>query len=245
MIGYWIVVAMIGCALAAVVVAGATEAEAVPSSDVRDRQIRRRTVVAILTAPAAPSIGAAEVGRETWVSRLAGGLAPGVVVHHETVGGRTLAEARRDRLPAVLVAEPIVVGVWMVLDDLATGVPLRDYERELAATLTTLTAAGCRVALGNVPDLGRAPGLDGGSDHAVVLRLTAEHWNAAIGRLAATYGAEVVDLFDEPGVVGESGSDGFRPSPGGNARLVARFRPAIRRALAAAERRPARVASER
>ena len=238
MIGYWVVVAMVACALAAVLVAGAAEGDTASRPSERDRAGRRRLVWAALGASDATGEGTPDPAHDNWVARLAAALPPDVVVHNYGVGGSTLAEARRDQVPAALAAEPDVVTCWLVVNDLAAGVPLPTYEQELSALLTTLTAAGCRVIVGNVPDLGRIPALSGGPDHLTALRLTAEHWNAAIARLAAAHGAEVVDLFDEPAGAADFGPDGFHPSPAGHARLAARFRPAVERALVAARARP-------
>ena len=233
--GYWIVVAMIACAIAAVVAAIAND-DSRPRP--RPNPGRARSVVwAALGASDATGEGTPEPATDNWVARLAASL-PAVTVHNFGVSGSRLADARRDQLPRALATSPDVVSFWLVANDLLAGVPLPAYERDLAAVLDALVAADCRVVLGNLPDLARGPALGAAADQATLLRLTVMHWNAAITRLATAHGAEVVDLF----ALGREldarrdffGPDGFHPSPAGHARLADLFRPAIERALTAA-----------
>ena len=239
MIGYWIVVAMVVVALIAVLVGAAAE-PAGPLPARPGRAAGRGIVWVALGASDATGDGTPHPAADNWVSRLRSDLPADLEVVNLGVSGSTLAEARRDQLPRALAAAPDVVTCWLVVNDLARGIPLAAYERELAALLSELALAGCRVVLGNVPDLSRVPALAGSPEHAAVLRLSAEHWNAAIARIAAAYRAEVVDLFDEPPTGADFGPDGFHPSPAGHARLAARFRPAVERAIAAARSQEAR-----
>ena len=235
--GYWLVVAMLACAVAAVALAlAADDGSGRPLP--RVRRVGDQLVWAALGASDATGHGTPNPARDNWVARLAAVLPADVVVRNFGVSGSHLADARRDQLPRALTASPDVVSCWLVVNDLLSGVPLSAYERDLAALLTALRDAGCRVVLGNVPDLSRVPALGAVADQATLLRLSAEHWNAAIARLAFAFGAELVDLFAEgealAGRPDYFGPDGFHPSPAGHQRLAALFRPVIERALEAA-----------
>ena len=232
MTGYWLVMAMLVVAIACVVVAVAAELDGAAK---RRKPAGHRPVWVALGASDAAGTGTPDPARDNWVARLATRLPPDVTVRNLGVSGSTLAQARAEQLPAALAASPDVATLWLAVNDLAAGVPLPVYERELAAVLEALVNAGARVVVGNVPDLSRLPGLADTPDEARMLRTTAEHWNAAIGRLAAAYGAEVVDLFGPGEELGAHpdyfGEDGFHPSPAGHERLAELFRPAVERAL--------------
>lgn len=235
--GYWLVVAMLACAIAAVILAlAADEAGSHPRR--RVRRVGDPLVWAALGASDTTGHGTPNPARDSWVARLAAVLPADVVMHNFGVSGSYLADARREQLPRALTTSPDVVSCWLVVNDLLGGVPLSAYERDLAALLAALRHAGCRVVLGNVPDLSRIPALGAIADQATLLRLSAEHWNAAVARLAFAFGAELVDLFAEgeelTGRPDYFGPDGFHPSPAGHQRLAALFRPVIERALEAA-----------
>ena len=237
--GYWIVVAMMLVAVIAVVAAGVAEGEG-------GRRVRkprpdkdRGLIWVALGASDATGEGTPDPARDNWVSRLAAELPPDVRLVNLGVSGSTLAGARRDQVPRAIEASPDVVSLWLVVNDALSGVPVAAYERDLAAVLASLSAVDCRVIVGNMPDLSRVPALGAAADRATLLRLTAEHWNATIARIAFAHGAEVVDLFDLGAAIDERwpeyfGLDGFHPSPAGHRRLAELFRPAIERALEAA-----------
>jgi acyl-CoA thioesterase-1 len=218
--GYAIVMAMLACALVAVLVAGTIEGET---------SFRRRLLV-VLGASDATGEGTPDPSRDNWVARLAADLPDDVEVRNLGVAGSTVAQALREQLPHARAAQPAVTACWLAVNDLAAGVPLAAYERDLSVLVRRLRAAGGVVILGNVPDLSRVPALAGAGAGASLR--TAEVWNAAIARLAAAESATVVDLFAEPMTIEDFGPDGFHPSPRGHRRLAARFRPAVERALA-------------
>jgi len=237
--GYWIVITMVLVAIVAVVAAGAAE------DGTERRRVRRprlgkddRLVWVALGASDATGEGTSDPPRDNWVARLAATLPRDTTVHNEGVGGSTLAEARRVQVPRALAASPDVVSLWLVVNDLLSGVPLPVYERELAEVLDALSAADCRVVVGNVPDLSRVPALGAAAGQATLLRLTAEHWNAAIARIAFAHRAAVVDLFGAGAELARDEepftADGFHPSAAGHQRLADLFRPAVERALEAA-----------
>jgi len=238
-IGYWIVISMVVVAIVAVVAAGVAE-DGTTRGPVREPRLRHgeRLVWVALGASDATGEGTPDPVRDNWVARVAATLPSDVTVLNEGVGGSTLADARRDQLPRAIAAAPDVVSLWLVVNDLLSGVPLADYERDLATVLGALSTVDSRVVVGNVPDLSRIPALGAAADQATLLRLTAEHWNATIARLAFAHDAEVVDLFAagaEPSDhVDYFGADGFHPSAAGHQRLADLFRPAVERALDAA-----------
>ena len=237
--GYWIVVAMMLIAVIAVVAA-------VAAGDLEGQRVRkprpgkeRGLNWVALGASDATGEGTPDPAHDNWVARLANGLPPDVRVVNLGVSGSTLAEARRNQLPRAIEASPDVVSLWLVVNDALSGVHVSTYERDLAGLLASLSELDCRVIVGNMPDLSRVPALGAVGDRVTLLRLTAEHWNATIARIAFAYGAEVVDLFDLDAAIDEQwpeyfGQDGFHPSPAGHRRLAELFRPAIERALEAA-----------
>ena len=232
-IGYWVVVAMVGLAVIAVIVAAAIEGT---RTSVEGRH-SRNIIWAVLGASDSAGEGLADPATENWVARLSADLPADVTVFNLGESGGALADARRRQLPAALAAEPDVATLWLVVNDLVRGVPLPEYERDLAAVLTGLSAISCAVVVGNVPDLTRVPALIDSPEHEEMLRLAVSHWNAAITRIAAAHGADVVDLFDDTLSLEDVGPDGFHPSARGHARLAERFRPAVERAIRSARTR--------
>lgn len=227
MIGYWLVIALVACAIAAVLVAAAGMRDAPPTT------ARRPPVLVALGASDALGEGAPSPQEDNWVARLAAELTPDVDVRNLAVGGSTLATVRRDRLSIAVSARPDVVVCWLAVNDLITGVALNAYERDLDALLSALAHSGSVTVLGNVPDLGRLPFLAHNPEEADEARRAAIRWNAAIARIAAAHGVQLVNLFDESLAPADFGPDGFHPSPAGHVKLAARFLPPVRRALAA------------
>ena len=232
-IGYWVVVAMVALALIAVLVAATAEGARARAGSTGPGRI----VWAALGASDATGEGLANPATENWVARIGAGLPPDVTVANLGESGSRLADARERQLPAALALGPDVVTLWLVVNDLVTGSSLPEYERDLAAVLTDLSAIDCAVVVGNVPDLTRVPVLLGSPEHGDVLRLAIIHWNAAIARIVAAHGADLVDLFDDTLSVEDVGPDGFHPSAHGHARLADRFRPAVERAIGRARAR--------
>lgn len=231
MTGYWVVIALMACALVAVVAAAANEGESDTRRPASRPARRQRPVWVALGASDLAGEGTPVPHRDNWGAQLAAALPMEVTLHNLGVSGSTLAYARREQLPSALAARPDVITCWLAVNDLASGVPLPAYERELSALLMALRASGSSIIVGNVPDLARVPALTRGAVPPAALGHAAEQWNAAIARLADAYDAEVVDLFAEAASVEDFGPDGFHPSPAGHRRLAARFRPAVERAL--------------
>ena len=232
MIGYWVVMAMVVCALVVIVVACANEVDPGDRHHAPRPAESRRPVWVALGASDLAGQGTPVPQRDNWAAQLVAALPIEVTLRNLGVSGSTLARARREQLPAALAAQPDVVTCWLAVNDLASGVPLPAYERDLSALLAALRGAGRPVIVGNMPDLARVPALVAGPMPAAALRLAAEQWNAAIARIAAEHDVQVVDLFADPASVEDFGPDGFHPSPAGHRRLAARFQPAVERALA-------------
>lgn len=236
---YWIVIAMLGCSLVAVLAAFAAEADdpdAVPPAP--DPPPSRGLIWAAMGASDGTGDGTPNPVRDNWISQVTATLQPDVAVLNLSVSGSTLEEARQGQLPAVLAAAPDVVSLWLAINDIVRGVPLDTYETQLAATLRTLTAAECRVVVGNVLDVAHLPVVASDPELVASAQAVVPLWNAAIARVATAHGVELVDLYAESSELAAHpeyvGPDGFHPSPAGHARLAARFRPAITRALNAA-----------
>lgn len=225
MIGYWLVLALLACAVAAVVVsAGGTGDARLGSAD-------RALVLAVLGASDALGEGTPDPQRDAWVAQLGPALPRNVGVRNLAVGGSTLASARRDQLPLAAAARPDAVVCWLVVNDILTGVDLLAYERDLNTVLSALKATGSAVVVGNAPDLGRLPSLASNPSEADEVRRSAIRWNAVIARVAAAHGVRLVDLFDDSLAPADVGPDRFHPSPVGHSKLAARFLPAVERAL--------------
>ena len=231
MVAYALVMAMMVCALVAVLIALAAE----ESELGRPRQTSS-PVWAVLGASDAIGEGTANPSRDNWVSRLRSELPNGVVVYNFGASGSTLAEARRLQLPRALAARPDVVTCWLAVNDIASGVSLQEYERDLAKLLIDLKEGESHVILGNVPNLALVPAFAGSPSHAEALRREAEQWNNAIATIASAHGADLVDLFGEQLLAEDFGPDGFHPSPSGHRRLAGRFLPPVRRAIEAVSR---------
>lgn len=119
-------------------------------------------------------------------------------------------------------AQPDLVTVWLAVNDLNAQVPLERYQQDLDSLLARLDPTGARVLVGNVPNLAAVAAYRGVDPR----RLGAEvdRWNAAIDRVAAAHGAQVVDVYgrwqelaDHPDYLS---ADGFHPSSEGYARLA-------------------------
>ncbi|MDP9366854.1 MAG: GDSL-type esterase/lipase family protein [Chloroflexota bacterium] len=198
MIGYWLVIAMVLCALIAVVVAFAIEAP--------EHEIVRHSTPPRSTAPqkqvwlalGASGTTANELQDETpapWASLLIGHLPPQAVGHNLSTPHATVAEVRRDQLPAAITSSPHAAALWVGLDDLLQGTSIEAFEEDLLAVLARLSATGCAVVLGTVPDVVGQPELQALGFTDELLRLHVQHWNASITRVGSALGATVIDGF--------------------------------------------------
>lgn len=222
--GFWILMAMLVCAVATVVVALAIERPTAPQPASRHSDDALRWLAVV---PAGTS-----AGQDHWASRLAGILPDSVVPEVIEAPGATLAELRPTAMDAIRTRPPDVLLVWSALDDVLAGVPLEEHEIALHGLLEELGERDVTAVVGNVPDLSRLPAAVGAGLPAEELRLLTERWNGAIGRLAHHHGALVVDLFDLPAPT-RSAIAGAADQ----AAIADRFLPVLRQALVGARRR--------
>lgn len=227
--------AMFFVALVCVVVAAALEGE-----DGDESESPRQHVWAVLGSTDGVPDGSSK-GNGTWIARLSAGLPSDVdpQLQNLSAHGSTVARARSEQLPTAIEMRPDVTTVWLAIDDLVAGTPLDRYLEDLLAILDALTAAGSRVALGNVPAV-----QVGGADDQLAgalpnHRTMAEDWNRSIARIAERPGVELIDLWsisaDQHFAV-ELVNGGWHLSEPATERLAEQFRPAVARALSEAKR---------
>jgi antitoxin (DNA-binding transcriptional repressor) of toxin-antitoxin stability system len=164
--------------------------------------------------------------------------------------GSTVAQALEEQLPLALELEPTLVTVWLNVNDLAAGVPVETYERQLAELVRALRRGGqTEVLVANIPPV--APtitlpdslsiepdvqGADGGagldnspsppefSESDVARRVAV--YNDAIARVVAADGATLVDL--RAAATGSpAAADGVDLTPEGHARVAELFADAL------------------
>jgi acyl-CoA thioesterase-1 len=187
------------------------------------------TYVAIGASDAA-GVGVEDAARDGWVPILGRRLPQPARVVNLGIPGIRLQEALEVELPPALDAGPHLVTVWLVVNDVLSGVPLDRYRAGLDRLVGELRATtGAQVAIGNVPDapaqsayLGVPPG--------VRPALTAA-WNEAIAQVVEAHGAVLVDLHrlwpvvDHPEFIGP---DGLHPTVDGYRALAETFHGVLR-----------------
>jgi acyl-CoA thioesterase I len=187
------------------------------------------TYVAVGASDAA-GVGVEDAARDGWVPVLGRRLPQPAKVVNLGIPGIRLQEALEVELPPALDARPNLVTVWLVVNDVLSGVPLDRYRAGLDRLVGELrSASGAQVAVGNVPNapeqsayLGVPPG--------VRPALTAA-WNEAIAQVAEAHGAVLVDLYrlwpvvEHPEYVGP---DGLHPTVEGYRVLADTFHSVLR-----------------
>lgn len=224
--GYWLVLGL--AILAGFAVVTALGADGAGAGRSRHRKDGGRSWVAL---GATGTSGSAD----DWVAALTATLPPGTTGAALGSGDATIADVRHEQLPRALGLAPDAAVLLTGTVDLLGGVPLRDYERDLAATLDALAAADCAAVVVTLPDLSRLPGLARpGLDQRAVGALV-ERWEDAIIATARTAGVAVVDLAPATDDLLGEGSllsgRSFCPSPGAHARLTRLLAPAVAGAL--------------
>ena len=156
------------------------------------------------------------------------------------VSGATVASALAVQVPRAEILAPDVVTVWLVVNDIAAGVPVDAYEGQLDELVRRLRRGGAtRVLVGNCPYLDRLPayltwratGVLPASEEA---NRIVDEYNAAIDRVVTGHDATLVDLRaaglaarhagTEPTLIAR---DGFHPSTSGHRALAAAFTAAL------------------
>jgi hypothetical protein len=232
--GFWILMAMLACALIAVVVALAIERSdtATKAPPRGDGSLRWLAVVAERSD--SPS--------RDWAGQLADLLPPTVEPQIVHAPGPTLTALQPSIQVEVAARAPNVLLMWTALDDVLNGVSLSDYELTLGQILASLDDAGIAAVVGNVPDLTRLPGAVGAGLPEQELRDLTDRWNAAIARLAHHHGALVADLSELAPILGTNARpaaidlDGIQGSTTDD-QVAGRFLPVLRHALVSARRR--------
>jgi lysophospholipase L1-like esterase len=183
-----------------------------------------------LGASDATGLGARDPAREGWVPLLAQGLPRGTRLVNLGVPGITLREAVERVLARAIGAQPGLVTVWLVVNDILAGVSLESYRADLNRLLGELRrGTQAQVAVGNLPD---PPGTLGGVQlPAIVRRTIVGQWNEAIAGAARTHDAILVDLFrrwpvgTHPEYIGP---DGLHPTASGYQSLAQVFLDTLR-----------------
>jgi acyl-CoA thioesterase I len=198
---------------------------------------RVRTYVAV-GASETVGVGADDPATQAWPVVLHDRALPESRLVNVGVSGATLEGALATQLPPALAADPDVVTVWLAVNDVIAGVPVRTYQRRLGRLVHALRRDGrTEVLVGNVPELWRLPAyracLPGERSKVACLlpfvpaerevRALVAAVNRAVQRVVRREGARLVDLSGVPFGARLTSSDGFHPSTAGHRRLAAAF----------------------
>jgi lysophospholipase L1-like esterase len=187
--------------------------------------VRPPLTYAALGASDAAGVGVEDPQRDGWVPILARRLPQPTRLVNLGIPGVRLFEAIEVELPPLLEAQPDLVTIWLVVNDVLTGIPLDGYRADLDRLLGALrNGTHARIAVGNIPNapdslpyLGMPP---------AERRAVAGTWNAAIAAAAAAHGATLVDLYrlwplgDHPEYIGP---DRLHPTAPGYRALAETF----------------------
>ena len=209
--------------------AGARAGNPAASAGRRLPAVRPLTYVAI-GASDAVGYGLAAPRRDGWVPLLARELPQPVRLVNLGVPGSTLRQAIEQQLPRAIEAQPHLVTVWLVVNDVLAGVPLPDYHADLSRLLDALaTNTDAVIAIGNAPF--PPAGLDPWGLPDAVRRAVALAWNASIAAAARRHRAVLVDLYEQWPVAERPdylGPDGLHPTAGGYRALAEVFAGTLR-----------------
>lgn len=151
------------------------------------------------------------------------------------VGGSTARAALANQVPEALRLQPSVVTVSFGVNDLRAGISVEDFEQSLGEVVGALRRGGAtRVLVGNVPPLDRLPAYRAEAGRTFPppdeVEAVVSDYNAAVARVAAAGGAELVDLQAAGQAARADGSepllvsgDGFHPSTAGHAVIADAF----------------------
>lgn len=235
--GYWLVMAIVGIAVVAVLIAVAAIEE--PRESPRE-PAGRPIWVAIGTNGTPPG----EVGQPPaphWVDLVREALGERAVGHDLTAAGCTAEEAQRNQLAAALAASPAVVAILLGPDDFRDAEDLGVFERRLWHILTTLRDVGSIPVMAALPDLTRLPSIVA-EDEPDVLAEELQSWNVAIARLVAAADGELVAV---DGPASDPDADWFTERDGrfiltavGQRRLASPMQASVERLLGLSEAAP-------
>ncbi len=182
--------------------------------------------------------------RDAWPQVLHDTSLPEATLVNVGVPGATVQDALRSQLPRALAAEPDVVTVWLVVNDIVGGVPVAAYESRLRRMVRALRRGGrTEVLVGNAPAVWRLPayraclpGSDGREVPCLVplvpaeseVKATVAAFNGATRRVARSEGATLVDLSARRDLTGLTAADGFHPSTAGHREIAEAFGQGLR-----------------
>jgi lysophospholipase L1-like esterase len=180
-------------AAAAATAAAAACVQSKPVTPTTSAALTPPITYAALGASDAAGVGVEDPQRDGWVQNLSRRLPQPTRLVNLGIPGVRLFEALEVELAPALEAKPHLITIWLVVNDILTGIPLDRYRADLGRLLGELRrGTGAKIAIGNVPSapdslpyLGLPP---------AERRVIAETWNAAIAAAAAAHGATLVDL---------------------------------------------------
>lgn len=202
---------------------------------------RVRTYVAV-GASETVGVGADDPATQAWPVVLHDRALPETRLVNVGVSGGTVEGALATQLPPALAAEPDVVTVWLAVNDVIAGVPVRAYQRRLGRLVHALRRGGrTEVLVGNVPDLWRLPAYRAclpGTRSTVTcvlpfvpsvaeVRAQVAAFNRAVRRVVRRERARLVDLSGVSFGARLTSADGFHPSTAGHRRIAAEFADAL------------------
>ena len=174
--------------------------------------------------------GVSDRARDGWVPALARALPQPAQVVNLGVGGTRLRAALTQQLPRAIEAQPDLVTIWLVVNDVLGGVSLRQYRDDLNHLLGALrTHTSAVVAVANAPYPPAA--LDPWGFPEVIKRAVTTRWNAVISDATRRHGAIGVDLYrrwsltEHPEFIGP---DGLHPTHAGYRALASTFLATLR-----------------
>jgi acyl-CoA thioesterase-1 len=207
-------------------------------------------VYAAIGASETVGAGTRDPLRQAWPQLFFNQALPGSAVFYNFgFPGATTAAALTEELPAAVAVHPTVVTIWLNVNDLLASVPPDTYEAQLRQLVAGVRQAGARrILIANTPDLDRLPAYLACNaavatafhcpfhqpvPNAATLNALVDAYNAAINRVSAAQGAEVVDLHIQ-GEVADAhpdwvSSDGFHPNAQGYEAIAAAFQTALRK----------------
>lgn len=163
--------------------------------------------------------------RDGWVPSLARELPQPAKLVNLGIGGSMLRDAVERQLPRAIEAQPDLVTIWLVVNDVLGGVNLEEYRRDLNRMLGELRAqTKATLVIGNAPY--PAAFLDPWGIPEIVRRTVAGSWNRTIAGAAKAHGAVVADLYshwrlaEHPEYIGP---DGLHPTSAGYGALKETF----------------------
>lgn len=187
-----------------------------------------------LGASDAVGVGSQQPATQGYVPLLEKHLPQGSHLVNLGVSGIRLHEALKKELPRALAAQPKLITIWLVANDLVGKVPYASYMHDLNTLLQQLRAGTkARIVMANLPDLTLLPAFAKLTAQQKASTLTEiKRWNAAIASLAARYTITLLDLFARQSLITAHpeyvSADGFHPSAAGYAELANLFWQAIK-----------------